>query len=151
MKTLALLLVGLVLGFLVTYVFFPRKTGLDGGPNGKATKMMPVMMKGDGIEVSDPKGNDLVTSPLTVTGRAKGMWFFEASFPVTLTDSEGTEIVSSYAQAQGEWMTEDFVPFNVNMSFPVPTTSTGTLVFQKDNPSGLPEHDDEFRMPVRFR
>ncbi|OGC49831.1 hypothetical protein A2716_00510 [candidate division WWE3 bacterium RIFCSPHIGHO2_01_FULL_40_23] len=151
MKTLALLLVGLVLGFLVTYVFFPRKTGLDGGPNGKATKMMPVMMKGDGIEVSDPKGNDLVTSPLTVTGRAKGMWFFEASFPVTLTDSEGTEIVSSYAQAQGEWMTEDYVDFESLLEFDTPSDPKGYIVLRADNPSGMPENDKELKIPVRFK
>ena len=32
----------------------------------------------------------------------------------------------------------------------MPATSTGTLVLQKDNPSGLPEHADELRIPVRF-
>jgi hypothetical protein len=26
----------------------------------------------------------------------------------------------------------------------------GTLIMQKDNPSGLPEHDDAFEIPIRF-
>lgn len=30
------------------------------------------------------------------------------------------------------------------------TTETGTLILQKDNPSGLPEFDDEIRVPIRF-
>ena len=26
----------------------------------------------------------------------------------------------------------------------------GTLIFQKDNPSGLPEHDDALEIPILF-
>ncbi|OGE75761.1 MAG: hypothetical protein A3C85_04415 [Candidatus Doudnabacteria bacterium RIFCSPHIGHO2_02_FULL_48_21] len=105
----------------------------------------------DKLRIFSPLPNGVITSPVSLRGEARGNWYFEASFPIRLLDANGKELAVAVAQAQGEWMTEDFVPFNVNMSFPVPTTSTGTLVFQKDNPSGLPEHDDEFRMPVRFR
>ncbi len=48
-------------------------------------------------------------------------------------------------------MTADFVPFKVKLIFSPPTTAAGTLVLKKDNPSGLPEHDDELRIPVAFR
>ena len=47
-------------------------------------------------------------------------------------------------------MTADFVPFEAKLEFQKPATGTGTLTFQKDNPSGLPEHDDAFQIPVRF-
>jgi len=47
-------------------------------------------------------------------------------------------------------MTENFVPFAVSLAFDQPTTATGTLVLQKDNPSGLPENADEITIPVRF-
>jgi len=103
------------------------------------------------IRVTSPKANTLVASPLTVSGEARGYWFFEASFPVKLLDGIGKEIVIKPMQAQGEWMTENFVPFSGTLEFTAPATATGTLVFQKDNPSGLPEHDDEFRIPIRFR
>jgi len=36
------------------------------------------------------------------------------------------------------------------ITFENPETATGTLVLEKDNPSGLPEHADELRVPVRF-
>jgi hypothetical protein len=48
-------------------------------------------------------------------------------------------------------MTPDFVPFAVVLSFSPPTTSTGTLVLERSNPSGLPENAGEVRIPVRFR
>ena len=47
-------------------------------------------------------------------------------------------------------MTQDFVPFLATLEFETPDTEQGTLVFEKDNPSGLPEHDDRLIMPVRF-
>jgi len=37
------------------------------------------------------------------------------------------------------------------ISFKPSATDTGFLVLQKDNPSGLPEHDQEVRYPIRFR
>lgn len=92
----------------------------------------------------------LVTSPLTLTGEAK-LWYFEASFPVFLYDANGTQLVAEPATAQGEWMTTEFVPFEVTLTFDQPTTSTGELVFMKDNPSGEPEFDEEVRVPVRFQ
>ena len=55
------------------------------------------------------------------------------------------------AQAQSDWMTEEFVPFKAMLEFSAPTTATGTLVLEKDNPSGLPENADSLIVPVKFR
>lgn len=104
----------------------------------------------DMIRVSEPQPNGVVTSPLTVKGEARGTWFFEASFPVQLLDENGSLIVMLPAQAEGEWMTEAFVPFSVTLNFETDAPS-GTLVLMKDNPSGLPEHAVEIRVPVRFK
>lgn len=89
-------------------------------------------------------------SPLQLAGEARGPWFFEASFPVTLLDANGDVLAQSPAQARGEWMTEEFVPFAAQLTFPPPTTPTGTLVLTKNNPTGLPEHAAEVRLAVRF-
>lgn len=97
------------------------------------------------------KPNDVVKSPLTITGEARGNWYFEASFPARLLDANGKELAIKPAQAQGEWMTTEFVPFEVMLEFQPPSTNTGTLVLEKDNPSGLPEHANELRIPVWFR
>ncbi len=104
----------------------------------------------DRIHVTEPVANQLVRSPLVVRGEARGFWYFEASFPVRLLDANGYELALAPAQAQSDWMTESFVPFEVRLSFTTPTTETGTLVLQNDNPSGLPENAFEQRIPVRF-
>lgn len=103
------------------------------------------------VRVVSPLPGDLITSPVVVKGEARGNWFFEASFPVRVFDSTGKELGVGVAQAQGEWMTEEFVPFEVVVSFAVPTTATGSVVLIKDNPSGLPEFDDQVLVPVKFR
>ena len=92
----------------------------------------------------------VVTSPLTITGKALGAWFFEASFPVSVTDANGVVLGTGVAQAQAEWMTTDYVPFQAVVTFTPSSTQTGYVEFKKDNPSGLPEHDATVRIPVRF-
>ena len=108
--------------------------------------------KQDLIRATYPRPGVTITSPLVAVGEARGYWFFEASFPISVLDANGTQIGQGYAQAQGEWMTEDFVPFeSVAITFtPQPAGSAGTVVLHKDNPSGLPEHDDELRIPIVF-
>lgn len=110
-----------------------------------------VSIKTDRIRVDSPLPNDVVESPFIITGEARGFWFFEGDFPVRLVDEDGITIGTAIAQARGEWMTEDFVAFQATMEYEPPTAETGILVLEKDNPSGLPEHDDELRFSVRFR
>ena len=93
---------------------------------------------------------DIVSSPLIVAGRARGSWFFEASFPIELR-AGGRVLATGIAQAQGEWMTSDFVSFEAKLVFDQPASEEGELVFIKDNPSGLPENDDSVSIPVRFK
>jgi hypothetical protein len=107
--------------------------------------------KEDIIVVDYPKPNDLVTSPLVVTGKARGTWYFESSFPVTLTFGTNTSEIQTYATAQGEWMTEEFVPFTVTIEFSQPAATKGILTLTKDNPSDLRELDDSISIPVRFK
>lgn len=107
--------------------------------------------KQDLIRISNPRPNQLVTSPLVIKGDARGYWFFEASFPIELLDAQGNKLLTSFIQADGEWMTENFVPFESTFSFEPPQTATGTLILHKDNPSGDPSRDDALIIPVRFR
>ena len=104
----------------------------------------------DLIRVAEPISGQVVMSPLTVKGEARGNWYFEASFPIKILDANGVELGATPAQAQTEWMTEDFVPFKAVLTFKKPATANGILVLKKDNPSGLPEHDAELRIPVSF-
>ena len=104
----------------------------------------------DLIRVDSPRSGDRVASPLVVRGSARGTWYFEATFPVTLLDARGTVLARSYATAQGEWMTSDFVPFTSTLTFPTPTTADGTLVLDAANASGDPARAQSVRVPVKF-
>lgn len=102
------------------------------------------------VRVQAPQVNEVIQNPLQIRGEARGTYFFEASFPVKLLDANGQEVATTIATAETDWMTEDFVPFTATLTFIRPATETGSLVFMRDNPSGLPEHDASFIVPVRF-
>jgi hypothetical protein len=113
----------------------------------------------DIIRVDTPATGNTVSSPLMISGIARGNWFFEATCPVVLADWDGRIIAESYAQVAHDvdWMTTDFVPFAAELRFESPYTSgdpdfmrNGTLIIQKDNPSGLPEYDDAVEIGVVF-
>lgn len=100
------------------------------------------------ILVITPRPNQAVSSPFIVEGKARGGWFFEASFPIDLIDDQGKILDQSYVQAQSDWMTADFVPFKGEMNYTAAATTTGKLILKKDNPSGLPENDKQIELPV---
>ncbi|HBT92643.1 MAG TPA: hypothetical protein DEA87_04185 [Candidatus Veblenbacteria bacterium] len=106
----------------------------------------------DKIQVTEPLPNALVSSPLMVSGQARGTWYFEASFPVSLLEANGNNIATDppYIMTDKEWMTTDFVPFEAILTFTPPATKTGWLILKKDNPSGLPANDDSISIPIRF-
>jgi hypothetical protein len=105
----------------------------------------------DLITIATPLSGGVVQSPLEIKGEARGYWFFEASFPVKLLDEQGNILAQAPAQAQGEWMTEEFVPYSVVLVFEINKDQKGTLVLQRDNPSGMPENDQEVRIPVNLK
>jgi len=111
----------------------------------------------DLIKVQNPKPHDVITSPITVLGEARGTWYFEATFPIVLVDWDGRIIAEGYAEAEDEWMTEEFVPFKAELTFTKPPYEgtdygeRGALILKKDNPSGLPEHDRAIEIPIRFK
>ncbi len=115
-----------------------------------STTTLPITGKENLIRVTSVSSNQIVTSPLTIEGTARGYWYFEASFPVELLDGNGKRLAQGPATARTDWMTEEFVPFSITLTFARPVTATGTLILHKDNPSGLSEKDDELRIPVRF-
>jgi hypothetical protein len=122
-------------------------------PDGKAftEDIGNELEKSDLIKIDNPRPNQIIESPLFVKGEARGNWYFEASFPVKLFDDNGFLLGLTIAQAQDDWMTEDFVPFSAILPFAVSSTPKGRLVLEKDNPSGLPEHADELIIPVYFK
>lgn len=108
--------------------------------------------KGVRIELNDFQSGEPIESPLTLTGRVPGNWSFEADFPIVLTDWDGRVIAESIGRITEDWMTEELVNFEVTLEFEKPGyKDNGALILRKDNPSGLPEHDDAVEIPVVFK
>lgn len=109
--------------------------------------------KKDLIVIETPTPHTTITSPITITGKARGSWYFEASFPVVVIDGDGKIIGEGHANAEDNWMTQDFVPFTAIVHFIIATDTPyrrGALILKKDNPSGLPRNDDALEIPVQF-
>ncbi len=105
----------------------------------------------DLITVTSPLIAGTISSPVTVTGEARGTWYFEASFPIEVRDVNDVVIGTGVAQAQSDWMTVNFVPFQATITFtPQAPGSNGTLVLKKDNPSGEPAYDQSLIIPITF-
>lgn len=85
---------------------------------------------------------------LSISGEARGMWYFEASFPVEIKIGT-TTIATGIAEAQSDWMTEDFVPFEVEIEYGDEYSGeAATIILKKDNPSGLSENDAQLEQEV---
>lgn len=106
--------------------------------------------KTDLIQIATPRPNATITSPVTVTGKARGSWYFEGEFPVELRDADGKVLGTASARAQGEWMTQNFVNFTATLTYPTPAGSTGKLYLRKDNPSGNNATADQLIVPVQL-
>jgi hypothetical protein len=101
------------------------------------------------VIINTPLENEVVSSPLVVSGQARGSWFFEGSLPVKVLDEAGNILAIAPATAETDWMTSEFVPFKALLNF-TSTSSVGSLVIAKDNPSGLAEFDKSVSIPLRF-
>lgn len=138
---------------IISHFYKPTKTSVqEGKKTGDA-----MAEKENLIRLFSPRPGDTIKSPLEIRGEARGFWFFEASFPVVLVDWNGRIIAEHYAMTKDEWMTEEFATFKSRLEFVTPYRSgdpdfmrRGFLILRKDNPSGLPEHDDALEIPIFF-
>ena len=48
-------------------------------------------------------------------------------------------------------MVGDFVSFTATLEFSAGQNKKGSLILEKDNPSGIPENDDALFVPVKFK
>ena len=95
-----------------------------------------------------PYPGAVVGKEFSVIGKARGTWFFEASFPVQVLGEDGELLAQAIAQAEGEWMTTEFVAFKADIKIPASYIGPATLILHKDNSSGLPEHDASISVPI---
>lgn len=91
-------------------------------------------------EVTAPRPRATLGDHLEVRGRAAGTWYFEGNFPVRLVGPDGRELAVAPAVADGDWMTEAYVPFVAELQLPAELPTRAMLVLERANPSGLPRH-----------
>jgi hypothetical protein len=144
-KALTVILVVILIALLSWYLYKPTFE-----PVVKEVVLKPtyVNASADLIKVENPFPGAVTGKSFTVVGTARGYWYFEASFPIELIDKNNKVIATAVAQAQGDWMTENFVPFRVEIKAPNDYIGPATLVLKNDNPSGLPENDKSVMIPI---
>lgn len=125
----------------------PEPTTPCSGNNNQAIDPNQIVVEPD-IVVDMPRTNDNVSNPIKIEGRARGNWFFEAVFPVTLVDQNKNIIASGNVTATADWITADYVPFKGELAYPKNASGSATLVLEKDNPSGLPENAAKYEIQV---
>jgi type II secretory pathway pseudopilin PulG len=101
--------------------------------------------------ISTPQPNTKISSPFTVKGAAPSNWFFEGQIHLKLVDAN-KKVIAGAAGTEvtpGSWMEEEPVNFEGTIQFST-TAKNGFLIIENDNPSGLPENQKSYEMPVNF-
>jgi hypothetical protein len=138
---IGILLIAIIAG--IALIILPGKTN---APTTGGNNPPPA---GD-VVVDNIAPNATITSPVTITGTAKG-YYFEGSFPIEILNAQGAVIGQKNAEATSDWMIEGPVPFKSTITFTAqPKGSSGTIRFKNDNPSGLPENEKHTDFPVKF-
>ena len=142
---LVLVVLALIIIALTFILFLPKNSEAPSQNNNNNAS--------GGIEIFSPKANVVVMSPLKITGKTSGNgWIgFEAQVgTVKLLDETGKVLAVGILTAQGEWM-QQVVNFETTLSFTTPATTSGSLVFYNENPSGEAEKNKTFSLPVKFK
>lgn len=100
------------------------------------------------IFVNLPFPGAVTGKKFTVVGKARGMWYFEAGFPIEVLDKDAKSIATGIGRAQGDWTTTEFVPFSTEITIPDSYQGEATLILKNDNPSGLPENEASVSFPI---
>lgn len=145
-----LIVAGIVIVVGAGWYFFRPEVAVAPGPV-RVSGYTYDRTSSDVIVVEHPYPGSAVGKEFSVKGKARGYWFFEASFPVEVTDPSGIRVAQAVAQASSDWMTEDFVPFKATLKVPESYLGPATVVLHKDNPSGLPEHDASVSFSVTVK
>src|SRR3989344_2407325 len=101
----------------------------------KTTVVAPVVREVSGIQVLSPKPDELISSPLKITGSVNGMGWtgFEGQVgTVSLLDSEGKQLALGILTATTEWMQLP-TNFETSIYFDYPGDGAGQLVFYNEN------------------
>ena len=105
----------------------------------------------DLIFATAPKPGATLTSTILLKGFARGSWYFEAVFPIVVINKDGMTIGQGQGRADGDWMTNAFVPFSTEIDLKAPYSGPAIIKLEKDNPSGDPSRDASLSIPVTLQ
>ncbi|MBP9711428.1 MAG: hypothetical protein KBD55_00105 [Candidatus Pacebacteria bacterium] len=97
--------------------------------------------------IDTPTSGAVTGKEFKVSGQARA-FYFEGSFPVEILDKDGKRLFIGPAQALGEWMVDDLVPFEIMVKVPESYIGPATVVLHKDNPSDMRELDASVSFPI---
>lgn len=106
--------------------------------------------KADGPVIVTPLANSKITSPVTISGTIPKSWTFEANFVIEIQDKNRNVIAASPSQVLFNNETDLIGKFSTLVNFDT-TAIEGYIVIKSDNPSGLPELQKTFEIPVKFQ
>jgi hypothetical protein len=143
-------LIAVIIAIIFGFWLFNRSAS---APINNSTNTTPETNPDIKITYITPEENEVVSFPFEIKGEARGTWFFEASFPVEILNDKQEVVTTGIAQAEDEWMTENFVPWTVKFDTkPTGLTKEEAFIkFKKDNPSGEPSMDKSFIIPIRLK
>ena len=143
-----MLVILVVVGLVVAGVWFGTRRAAPPSTVPPVVEVTYVNASADLVVVTSPLPGATVPATFTVTGQARGTWYFEASFPLEVTSASGEQLVQMPVQAQGEWMTTNFVPFSAQVTLPATYKGAAKIILHNDNPSGLPENEKSLTIPI---
>ncbi|MBP6859630.1 MAG: hypothetical protein KBC69_03370 [Candidatus Magasanikbacteria bacterium] len=147
----ALLVAVLVLAIVYSYKYSAPKNSVNTVSPAPSEEVVEDEVSA-GLVITTPAQNQVVSSPLKITGYVNGNdnWTaFEAQAGTArLYDNLGNLLVTGPLMATADWMTST-VPFEANLIFAT-AAPTGTLIFKNENPSGEPIRDRSVTFPVTF-
>ena len=138
------IILAVIIVILVLFLLLPKPVQ---SPSQNNSQILP------GIQVLSPKPNDVISSPLKITGYVNGNgWIgFEGQVgTVHLLDKDGKELSVIYLPATTEW-TALPTNFEANLEFTAPPGTPGSVVLKNENASGDPERDKTFTIPIKFK
>jgi hypothetical protein len=90
-----------------------------------------------------------ITSPVSIQGKAIPDWYIGGEFTVRLLDGAGHGLAYAQAKPLATQAVNGFIPFQADLAFSS-STPDGTLLFEKNLGSGLPNFPSTIALPVKF-
>ncbi|MEO6077722.1 MAG: hypothetical protein ABIP54_02970 [Candidatus Andersenbacteria bacterium] len=90
-----------------------------------------------------------ISSPVVIQGKAIPDWYIGGKFTVRVLDGSGHGLAYAQATPTATTASNGFIPFQAVLAF-FPSTPDGTVLFEKNLGSGLPNFPSTIALPVKF-